>query len=1302
MDHYLHRLLTFIASFQRAVIHTNNSTEKIGKYIRVNCLALLLFLCSFVAYSQTTILTENFDAGGLPAGWSRSGASDCPGGYNVWYNTSELTSTGSNWCGTLCTSGRGGAGRCMFFYDWHVTTVANDLITPANDLSGYTSSTLTFYYYNSSETDVFNVYANQGVGAYSLVGGPYAAAGAAWTLVTINMNAWTGAGNNQVHIKIIGTGICGSTNIGFDDLLLTATNSGCTAPTTQATSFTSGSITNTTMTIGWTRGNGNNVLVVAKAGSAPTDPSSGTSYTGNAAYGSGTSVGGGYAVYNGAGTSVNLTSLTAGTTYYFAIYEYATTGTCYNLTELTGNATTTGASGPANDDCAGAIALTVNSSCSYTAGTSASATQSLAGCSGSADDDVWYKFVAIAATATITVAPSVTYDAAFELRSGACNGTQIAGSCTDGPGNGGTETYSASGLTVASTYYIRVWNYNAGSGSSTFNICVASSACGVGITFQPNSACAVVAGSATFAVTASGSPTYQWQVNTGSGFNNISAAGSNPTYAGYTSSSLVLTGIVAGNNNYQYQCVCTNGCSVTTTNVSLFVSGAAAPVANAGTGASTSGFTANWNAAAGALGYYLDVAYDNAFTVMVLPGYYNLDVGNVLSKAVTGLACGTTYYYRVRAYNACGPSSNSSVITKATTACTNNDDCAGAINLTVGNGSSCNSPWYTTLFATASTQTVCTGNPDDDVWFTFTAPTATVTVDVGASYNFDAAFDVMSGTCAGGLTSIGCQDAHALYGSETKTYSTLTPGTVYYVRVYNWRVGAGSGAFTICISNPWSFPLSPTNNDAAASAIALTNHDCFPRNAANWAFFNTTGATNSAEPGLPAAWTASTTVNKTTWYKFTATTTAQMITTAWDHTNAASAVDNRIAVYTAGMSLLGSNEDLEYINGAGTGKGGDFEHWYYGTTNTFSGVTVTGLTVGNVYYIRVDSPDGILAIGTEPAPSNDGCSTAFNMGLNVDYLVNNTGAGLFTNNNTVDAAFNCTGNESTENLMYYTFTPTITDVYYINQWSQYCDIGWGTQFIVYDPTYNCANIPDLVAGANVAAQILCDPSSLANRSYSVSLTASSTYYIIIDGGQGDECLFHFEISRGSAIPLPVELLSFNAVCEEGKIKADWTTATELNNDYFVLEHSADGVQFTEGKRTKGAGTSNIQNHYKVVESESDDSKYYRLKQVDYNGEYAFSKTLFASCKNKPKSLDVTAIVPVPSDNYVDIYYTIDKEDHVAFELYDMLGKKVVSENELAHAGGNIHQIDLASLNSGVYYLIVKSSTDVVSNKLIKR
>ena len=100
----------------------------------------------------------------------------------------------------------------------------------------------------------------------------------------------------------------------------------CVYPTVQASSLSMSNWALNSYTLNWTRGNGDNVMVVAKASSAPSDPTSGTSYTANAAYGSGDACGGGFVVYNGTGTSVNLTNLTDGTDYYFAVYEYNNTG----------------------------------------------------------------------------------------------------------------------------------------------------------------------------------------------------------------------------------------------------------------------------------------------------------------------------------------------------------------------------------------------------------------------------------------------------------------------------------------------------------------------------------------------------------------------------------------------------------------------------------------------------------------------------------------------------------------------------------------------------------------------------------------------------------------------------------------------------------------------------------------------------------------------------------------------------------------------------------------------------------------
>lgn len=115
-------------------------------------------------------------------------------------------------------------------------------------------------------------------------------------------------------------------------------------PLLQASDYnTTAPIGTTTATLNWTIGDGDNVLVVVKEEAAVhTDPTSGTSYTGNTIFSSGDEIGTeNYVVYSGASaSSVNITGLSEATTYHVAIYEYNITGTCYNLRELTGSFTT--------------------------------------------------------------------------------------------------------------------------------------------------------------------------------------------------------------------------------------------------------------------------------------------------------------------------------------------------------------------------------------------------------------------------------------------------------------------------------------------------------------------------------------------------------------------------------------------------------------------------------------------------------------------------------------------------------------------------------------------------------------------------------------------------------------------------------------------------------------------------------------------------------------------------------------------------------------------------------------------------
>jgi endonuclease I len=126
-------------------------------------------------------------------------------------------------------------------------------------------------------------------------------------------------------------------NVAFDDVSVTC--GGCVAPTNQAGGMLFNSIGPNSMIVNWARGNGNNVLVLAREGSTVnSDPGSGISYVDSDVFGSGDIIGtGNYVVYNGPASSVEVNDLLPNTRYYFSIYEYTNAENCYKTPGLTGN-----------------------------------------------------------------------------------------------------------------------------------------------------------------------------------------------------------------------------------------------------------------------------------------------------------------------------------------------------------------------------------------------------------------------------------------------------------------------------------------------------------------------------------------------------------------------------------------------------------------------------------------------------------------------------------------------------------------------------------------------------------------------------------------------------------------------------------------------------------------------------------------------------------------------------------------------------------------------------------------------------
>ncbi|PSK92066.1 BNR-repeat neuraminidase N-terminal domain-containing protein [Taibaiella chishuiensis] len=160
-------------------------------------------------------------------------------------------------------------------------------------------------------------------------------------------------------------------------------------------------------------------------------------------------------------TTLNATGLTGGATYYVRAYtSVATVTTAANFTICVGTLPPP----PANDECAGAIAFPViptTSTCVSVTANTQNATQSLAGCVGTADEDVWYSFVCPAGYTSLMYANTTvsgSTDRVIEFFSGTC-GNLTSMFCND------DEEGTITGLTPGQTYYFRIYTY--GSGNNT-------------------------------------------------------------------------------------------------------------------------------------------------------------------------------------------------------------------------------------------------------------------------------------------------------------------------------------------------------------------------------------------------------------------------------------------------------------------------------------------------------------------------------------------------------------------------------------------------------------------------------------------------------------------------------------------------------------------------------------------------------------------------------------------------------------------------------------------------------------------
>ncbi|MEZ0006767.1 hypothetical protein ABH942_002144 [Flavobacterium sp. 28YEA47A] len=601
----------------------------------------------------------------------------------------------------------------------------------------------------------------------------------------------------------------------------------------------------------------------------------------------------------GAGTTITAAPYTASglagnTTYYFHVRNNCGT----EFSAWTTRSFKTLPNPPANDDCINAVTLTVNPNftcTAKTAGTLLGATDSGEpdNGAGTPNDDVWYKFVATATSHRITLSnvTGTPTDLVHEVLEGNCGGGLISLNISD------PDTSNLTNLIPGNTYYVRIFSYSAATGATTsFDVCVG--------TFPPppaNDDCIN-------AVTLTVNPNLACGVKTSGTLQSATDSGEGDNGAGVP------------DDDVWYKFV------ATATSHRIVISNVA--------------------------GTPTDLVHE-VLDGTCGGGLISLIVSDPNTSTVTGLIPGSTYYVRVF-------SLATAAITNTTTfdICIGtlpgppaNDNCSGAIALTVNADLACGVKTSGTLQSATDSGVPDNGagTPNDDVWYTFVATTGSHTIALSnvVGNQTDMVHELMTGTC-NGLVSLNVSDPN------TSTYTGLTPGATYYVRIFSFGTATdASTTFDVCIGSS-AAPAVPANNEPSG-AVNLTINPALTCTATTAG--TTIGATQSAVPA-PACSAAG--FNDDVWYTFTPTVNRARFTFTGTATGTT----------MVGVLYTGTPGSLVEVTGSCA----------EGNTLNFA-----NLTPGTVYYARVFTNSALpivstaftLCVSTPPVvPVNDNCSGA--------------------------------------------------------------------------------------------------------------------------------------------------------------------------------------------------------------------------------------------------------------------------------------------------------------------------------------
>lgn len=207
-------------------------------------------------------------------------------------------------------------------------------------------------------------------------------------------------------------------------------------------------------------------------------------------------------------------------------------------------------------------------------------------------------------------------------------------------------------------------------------------------------------------------------------------------------------------------------------------------------------------------------------------------------------------------------------------------------------------------------------------------------------------------------------------------------------------------------------------------------------------------------------------------------------------------------------------------------------------------------------------------------------------------------------------------------------------------------------------------------------------------------STSDSPYPVQAGSGGGNALCNVTI-------LPVSLLLFSGKPENNTVKLSWTTASEENNDFFTVEKSADGYNFSEIGKVNGAGNSNTIRIYEFVDESSAEQNYYRLSQTDFDGKHEKLGMVSVKLSNETDNLQlIVQSNPITTNNLMANLFS-PVNDEITLNILDLHGRTIRSKNISAEKNENkLVSVDLRGLSKGAYFVTATGKFSSVNSKFI--